>query len=75
MTKNYTIKNTNLLTVLNKLQEFQETFETFVLKHHKYKYEVTIECLKELWVCNITINNEQDKTKVSTETIDTLGVF
>ena len=39
MNKNYIIKNKDLLKVLKKYEEFNNTFERFVLKHKNYKYE------------------------------------
>lgn len=75
MIKRYKLKHTNLITLLDKAQDFQNVFDTWLLKHNKYSYSVNIEQEKDLWVCNIEIKDEQTENKVSTETISTLGVL
>ncbi len=65
MNKNYIIKNKDLLKVLKKYEEFNNTFERFVLKHKNYKSEVVIEQIDELWVCKINIQDESNNTTVS----------
>ncbi len=69
MNKNYIIKNKDLLKVLKKYEEINNTFERFVLKHKNYKSEVVIEQLNELWVCKINIQDESNNTTVSEGTL------
>jgi hypothetical protein len=75
MIKKYQIKHTDLVKLLNKIQEFQNTFENWVMKHNNYTYKTNIEQNKDLWVCNIEVRHEQTKDKVSKETIKPLGVL
>jgi vacuolar-type H+-ATPase subunit B/Vma2 len=75
MNKNYIIKNKDLLKVLKKYEEFNNTFERFVLKHKRYKSKVTIEQIDQLWVCKINIQDESEINKVSEETIRSPSVL
>ena len=68
MNKNYIIKNKDLLKVLKKYEEFNNTFERFVLKHKKYTSNVAIEQIEDLWVCKINIQDESNNTTVSERT-------
>ena len=40
--KKYLIRHKDLNELLSKLDEFKETFEKFVMKHHNYSYETNI---------------------------------
>lgn len=58
--KEYIIKNRNILTVLDKYQEFQTTFDRFVKDRHNYECKITIEKISEWWVCKININESKN---------------
>jgi hypothetical protein len=75
MIKKYQIKHTDLVKLLNKVQEFQNTFENWIMKHNNYSYTMNIEQTKNLWICNIEVKHEQTKDKVFKETIKPLGVL
>ena len=68
LNKKYMIKNTDLMKVLEKYEEFESTFNRFVLKHKNYNITTTIEQEKELWICKIEIN-ESENNSISEETI------
>lgn len=68
MNKNYIIKNRDLLKVLKKYEEFNNTFERFVLKYKNYKSNVDIENIDGLWVCKITIEDESNNIAVPERT-------
>ena len=68
LNKKYMIKNTDLMKVLEKYEEFESTFNRFVLTHKNYNLTTTIEQDEELWICKIEIN-ESEKNKISEETI------
>jgi hypothetical protein len=74
LNKKYMIKHTDLLKVLEKYEEFESTFNRFVLKHKNYNLTTTIEQEKELWVCKIEVN-ESENNKVPEETIKASSVL
>lgn len=77
MNKKYIIQNRDLLIVLNKLQEFEDTFHKFVMKHHpdKYNYELKLSKEGEMWVCKIELDEKSNNSEVSKNSIRSSGVL
>lgn len=69
MNKNYIIKNKDIVKVLKKYEEFNDTFNRFLLKYKNYIHTVEIDCEDDVWICKINVQNESDKNKVFKETI------
>lgn len=63
--KKYLIKHKDLNKLLSKLDEFKETFEKFVMKHHNYSYETNISLNEDnIWECKIEIKDESGDFEV-----------
>jgi hypothetical protein len=62
--KVYYIKHKDITKLLNKLSEFTNTFEKFVMKHHNYSYDTQINLVNDIWECKIEIKDESNKFEV-----------
>lgn len=62
--KKYLIKHKDLNKLLAKFNEFKTTFESFVMKHHNYSYETSIELINDIWECKIEIKDESNNFEV-----------
>ena len=63
--RKYLIQHKDLVKLLSKVEEFKNTFETFVMKHHNYSYDISIDINKnDVWECKIEIKDESNNFKV-----------
>ena len=74
--RKYLIQHTDLVKLLSKVEEFKNTFETFVMKHHNYSYDLAIEINKDdVWECKIEIKDESNNFEVLNRITKSSGVL
>lgn len=73
--RKYIIKHKDLNKLLDKVSEFTNTFEKFVMKHHNYSYDTNIELLNDIWVCKIEIKDESNNFEILDRVTQSHGVL